>query len=167
MNTTTNTPKQELHNIMVEMFNMIEDMNIQEGQYLQFADMFKQMNININRLSEIRTTIIENSYYRSHIRNTTVRRKRLTEEEKRRHPDYSICNCGRLVHKNQFIKHYKTEVHYQGLRNRKYARIGGDEEQINTLILREIVLQTFIIKHLIKTNTITDVDNPNEDENVI
>ncbi len=166
MNTTTATPKQELHNIMVEMFNMIEDMNIQEGQYLQFADMFKQMNININRLSEMRTIIIENTYYRSHIRNVTVRRKRLTEEEKRRHPDYSICNCGRFVHKNQFVKHYKTQVHYQGLRNRKYAKVSGNEEQINYLISREVALQTFIIKHLIKIETITDVDNPNEDENV-
>jgi hypothetical protein len=156
--TTTNTPKQELHNIMVEMFNMIEDMDIQEGQYLQFADMFKQMNININRLSEMRTTIIENSYYRSRIRNTNVRRKKLTEEEKRRHPSYSLCNCGRFVHNRQFIKHFETQVHYQGLRNRKYARVSGDEEHINSLISREVALETFVIKHLLKVGTITNED---------
>jgi hypothetical protein len=37
---------------MIEMFGMIEEMNVNEGKYLQFAEMFKQMNININRLND-------------------------------------------------------------------------------------------------------------------
>jgi hypothetical protein len=60
-------PKEQLHEIMIELFGMIEEMNVNEGKYLQFAEMFKQMNININRLSEIQQIIIQNVYYQRYI----------------------------------------------------------------------------------------------------
>jgi len=160
MNTTTTTAKNQLHTLMVEMFSMIEDMGIQEGQYLQFAEMFKQMNININRLTEIKTAITNNAYYRRHIDNYThIQRQRLTEEQKRTHPDYSLCNCGRYEKTKLLLKHYNTAVHYQGLRNRKYALNTESDDVINKLISREIALQSFIIKHLKKLETNNNNNN--------
>ena len=81
--TTINTPKEELNQIMIEMFMMIEEMDIQEGKYLEFAEMFKSMNLNIDRLAGMRNQIIVNTYYRRYVRpQTTVNQKRLTEAEK-------------------------------------------------------------------------------------
>ena len=149
------TPKEQVHNLMVEMFMMIEELNIPEGQYLQFADMFKSMNININRLSEIKTTLTTNRYYINYIRNSATRRniQRLTEDQKRIKINYELCNCGRYIAKNYLLKHYMSQVHYQGLRNRKYAHKKGSPEQINQHISREVALQSFIIRHITKIET--------------
>lgn len=163
MSANTKTPKEELHILMVEMFGMLEDMDIQEGQYLQFAEMFKSMNININRLVEMKSQIQQNQYYTRFIRNTTLRRKRLTEAEKARHPSYNLCNCGRYIHKDEQKNHLQTQVHYQGRRNRKYASKQVSEEQMKTEINREVILQSFIIKHLVTSQEI-DVNDFAHDE---
>ena len=162
---TKTTPKDELMTLMVEMFGMLEDMNIQEGQYLQFAEMFKQMNININRLAEMKTQILENHYYTHYVRNrnNTLRRKRLTEAEKAIHPSYNLCNCGRYIHKDEQKDHLQTQVHYQGRRNRKYASKQVSEEEIKFDINREVILQSFIINHLVRGQAI-NVDNFAHDE---
>lgn len=135
-----------------EVFNMIEGLDIQEGLYLQFADMFKQMNMNIDRLSAIRTQVVQNVYYQRYIRNapTTLRRKKLTEAEKRIRPDYSLCDCGRYMHHDYMDEHLKTMVHYQGRRNRKYAGKGLPDEIIKDNIDREVLLTLFCIKHAVK-----------------
>jgi hypothetical protein len=160
-------PKDQLHKIMVEMFGMIEDMNTNEGQYLQFAEMFKQMNININRLAEMKTQLQQNYYYihyvRPQTRITTLRRKRLTEAQKAKHTDYMLCNCGRYIHKDEYETHLQTQVHYQGRRNRKYASKKPSEVQMKIEINREVVLQEYIIKHLVKTKNI-QIDNKDQDE---
>jgi hypothetical protein len=143
------TAKEEMNNLMVEVFEMIENLNIKEGDYLIFAEKFKQMNINIGRLAEIKTVIVENVYYRRYIkRKTTVQQQRLTEEQKRRHPSYFQCNCGRFVHKNYEKEHLQTQVHYQGRRNRKYANTHLSDTKINECIDREVAIQSYIIKHL-------------------
>ena len=161
------SPKDQLHELMVEMFAMIEDLNTNEGQYLQFAEMFKQMNLNVNRLAEMKTAIQSNYYYIHYVRQntrTTLRRKRLTEAQKAKHPDYLQCNCGRYIHNDEYTNHLQTQVHYQGRRNRKYsAGVGKTEDQMRTEIGREILLQDFIIKHLVKTKGI-QVDNEAHDE---
>ena len=167
---TTTQPKEQLNSLMVEMFGMLEDMQIQEGQYLQFAEMFKQMNININRLAEMKTQIQTNQYYiqyvRPETRRNTLRRKRLTEAEKAKHPDYRLCNCGRYIHEDEHANHLQTQVHYQGRRNRKYALNRPSEEQMKMEINREVIMQEFIIKHLVRTKNI-NVDNVAHDENVL
>ena len=86
----TATPKEQIHTLMCEMFEMIEGLNINEGQYLQFADMFRNMNLNVNRLTEIKQIIIQNTYYQNHIRRKTIRRKRLTEEQKSKSQNYTL-----------------------------------------------------------------------------
>lgn len=150
----TTTLKEELHNTMVDMFSMIEDMKINEGAYLQFADMFKNMNINITKLAEIQTVLQTNTYYINHVRpanrRTSIQRKRLTEGEKAISPQYSLCNCGRYIAKGVFKEHLKTQVHYQGRRNCKYASKRPDETEIKFEINREVLIQRFIIKHLCK-----------------
>ena len=145
------TAKEEMNNLMVEVFEMIENLNIKEGDYLLFAEKFKQMNINVTRLAEIKTVIVENVYYRRYIkRKTTVQQKRLTEEQKRRHEDYFQCNCGRFVNKNKNYEkeHLQTQVHYQGRRNRRYANTHLSDTKINECIDREVAIQSYIIKHL-------------------
>ena len=145
------TAKEEMHNLMVEVFEMIENLNIQEGDYLLFAEKFKQMNINVTRLAEIKTAIVENVYYRRYVkRKTTIQQHRLTEEQKRRHPDYRQCNCGRFINKNYIKEHLQTQVHYQGRRNRKYATTNLSDTKINECIDREVAIQSYIIKHLEK-----------------
>ena len=145
------TAKEEMNNLMVEVFEMIENLNIKEGDYLLFAEKFKQMNMNVCRLAEIKTTIINNVYYRRYIKKkTTIQQKRLTEEEKRIHPDYFQCNCGRFINKKNanVEEHLQTQVHYQGRRNRKYANTHLSDTKINECIDREVAIQSYIIKHL-------------------
>lgn len=132
-----------------EVFGMIEGLDIQEGLYLQFADMFKQMNMNIDRLSAIRTQVVQNVYYQRYIRTTrpTLTRKKLSEAEKRMHPDYSLCDCGRYMHHDYIDEHLETLIHFQGRRNRKYAGKGLPDGIIKDKIDREVILTHFCLKH--------------------
>jgi hypothetical protein len=163
----TPKPKAQMHEIMVEMFAMVEEMHTNEGQYLQFAELFKQMNININRLAEMKTQLQQNSYYIRHVRQatkiTTLRRKRLDEAQKQEHEKYILCNCGRYIHEGVYETHLQTQVHYQGRRNRKYAKNAESQDKINAEIGREVLLQRYIIKHLVKTKNI-EIDNEDHDE---
>jgi hypothetical protein len=152
------TPKEELNDIMVEMFGMIEDLAINEGTYLQFADMFKRMNLNINRLVEMKTIIQQNVYYTNHIRPSTRRERRqpVSEAAKAKSSSYTLCNCGRYISIDPkwYNLHLNTRVHYQGRRNRKYARgIHKTEDDINFEIGREVFLLQFINTHLEKYET--------------
>jgi hypothetical protein len=166
------TPKEELLGIMFEVFEIIEALDLQEGKYLQLANLFRDMNINVNRLGELRTIIINNSYYTQRERRlSTLRRKRLTEADKAKNPEYALCSCGRYfkffgssVRTQDFIQaHYQSMVHQQGVRNRKYANKTISNETMNELIQREVVVQGFIIKHL-ATLKVIEVDNENDDE---
>jgi hypothetical protein len=144
------TAKTEIHNLMVEVFLMIEGLNTPEGDYLKFAELFKQMNINLDRLVGMKQQLLRNTYYIRYIRNeNTVTRVRLTEEQKRKNPEYEMCNCGRYSKKTEMNNHLKTGVHFQGRRNRKYAGKGLEDEHIDFCISREVGLQAFIIRHLV------------------
>lgn len=166
-NTQEKKPKEQLHELMVEMFAMIEEMNINEGQYLQFADMFKQMNINIGRLNEIQKVIIQNVYYQRYIkRTTTIKRKRLTEAQKAKHEDYVLCSCGCYIHKDEQLTHIQdTLKHRTGVRNKKYSSKYKNpaDPQIDFEINREVLLQGFCISHYSKYKNIA-VDN---DETIV
>ena len=100
----------------------------------------------------MRQQIIVNTYYQRYVRpQQTVRHHRLTEAEKEKNADYTLCNCGRYVSNvtpKFALKHLNTAVHYQGVRNRKYAHTTFNNEEINAKIKTEVVLQCFIIKHL-------------------
>jgi len=160
-------PKEELNNIMAEMFGMIEDMQIQEGQYLIFAEMFKNMNLNIDRLMQLRTQIQHNHYYTHYVRassrTNTLRRKRLTEAEKSTSDTHILCNCGRYISTSMQMEHLQTQVHYQGRRNRKCARGQPSGEEMDMAIKREVMMQAFIINHLVMTKDIK-IDNNTDDE---
>lgn len=163
-NTQVKKPKEQIHEVMVEMFGMIEEMNVNEGQYLQFAEMFKQMNLNINRLHEIQQVIIQNVYYQRYIkRATTIKRKRLTEAQKAKHPDYTLCSCGCYIHNDEQLNHIKNTLkHRTGLRNKKYsAKYKNPEDPlIDFEINREVLLQGFCIKHSAEVRGIkVDEDN--------
>jgi len=143
--------KQEFTALLHEVFAMIEDLDVNEGIYLQFADLFKQMNLKVDRLSQIRTIILENRYYTRHVRHSgaTLTTQRLTEAEKSKRADYHLCECGRYVSNNARwgLDHNKTLVHHQGLRNRKYARRGLKDDVITDQINREVALSAFCLKH--------------------
>ena len=150
------TDKQKFQELMFEVFEMIEDLNIEEGKYLEFAGKFKEMNINLERLSQIKKNFINNTYYIRYVRpstKTTIKKKRLTEEQKRKDvKNYHLCSCGRYFsNKSKFLlEHYRTAVHYIGLRDIKYAKKNPDK--IGFLISREVAIQSFIINHLEKVN---------------
>lgn len=163
-NTQDKKPKEQIHELMVEIFGMIEDMNINEGQYLQFAEMFKTMNLNINRLAEMQQIIVQNVYYHRYIkRTTTIKRKRLTEAQKAKHELYVLCSCGSYIHKDEQLTHIKdTLKHRTGLRNKKYSSKYKNpaDPQIDFEINREVLLQGFCIKHFAHVNNIKiDEDN--------
>lgn len=157
-NTQDKKPKEQIHELMVEIFGMIEDMNINEGQYLQFAEMFKKMNLNINRLAEMQKIIVQNVYYQRYIkRTTTIKRKRLTEAQKAQHPSYTLCNCGCYIHNDEQLNHIKNTLkHRTGLRNKKYSvkYRNPNDPLIDFEINREVLLQGFCIKHFADVNNI-------------
>lgn len=159
------TPKQEFKDMMIEVFCMIENLQTTDGEYLKFADMFKKMNLDFDRLVEIRTQVIENNYYRRYVKKTTKRRARLTEAEKLCSGDYFVCNCGRVAMSKgrSFLEHLRTKVHYTGVRNRKYGK--ETDETANFCIEREIKLQAFIIRHLVVVMGI-NVDDSDDDEDL-
>jgi hypothetical protein len=142
--------KQEFVALLHEVFGMIEDLEVNEGLYLQFAELFKQMNLKVDRLSQIRIILQDNQYYQRHVRRTpTLLQKRLTEAEKAQSANYKLCGCGRYIsiHHRTELGHIKTLVHHQGLRNRKYARLRLDEDIITERIHREVTLSGFCIEH--------------------
>jgi len=159
--------KEQFTALIHEVFGMIEDLTINEGLYLQFADLFKQMNIKADRLTQIQYILADNRYYqRVYRRNgTTLRRQRLTEAQKSKHPEYKLCECGRYISINPRweLDHVKTLVHHQGLRNRKYARKGLHDDKITELINQEVKLSGFCLKHIRKVNPRLNRDNEEYD----
>jgi hypothetical protein len=155
------TPKEQIMELMVEVFRIIEESNINDkpintNEYITIANLFKDMNINLERLNQIKSELISNRYYQQNIRVNQNRIQTLTEEQKRLSDKYILCECGRYCKNNQkFINlHYETKVHIDGLRNRKYsAKISS--VKINPLIEREIMLSAVCYKHLniIKENS--------------
>lgn len=164
------TPKEELMSIMFEAFELIEQLEIPEGQYLQFADMFKRMNgatknINIERFVEIRTIIINNSYYQDRERRETIaekaRRNKVEDAEKVNHPEYGLCSCGKYIKfytksgNKSFIKnHYKTNGHFRGYRLRKLGGRNVSDDMLKDLIGREVLIQCWVSLHILKVREI-------------
>jgi hypothetical protein len=143
-------PKDEIMTLMIEVFEMIEALNIPEGKYLEFADKFKEMNINLGRLQQVQQIIIENVYYQRYVRNRpTINKKRLTQAQKAKHPNYLLCSCGDYIHKDEEANHIKNTLkHRTGLRNRKYASKQG--ANVDFEINREVLLHGFTIGHICK-----------------
>lgn len=136
-------PKEKLHDLMVEIFGMIEELEIPEGKYLKFADKFKGMSDLVRKLPEIQQQLQTNTYYRDYVRpatRTPLQRLRLTEAQKRTHPDYRQCNCNRWVHKDELLNHMETQVHNQKRRIIRYAGLGMSETAIQEAIRKEVFL---------------------------
>jgi hypothetical protein len=154
--TPVKTPKERFQDILLEIFDLIEGC-VPEGVYLQVAEQLKQANAELNalgnsaqqvRIIQLVSEARQNTYYRRFHNRPQKERHHLTEAEKAIHPDYHLCSCGRYINqKNRFIlDHFKTQVHYQGLRNKrisaKKATTNIDDE-----IQREVCLTAFCIKH--------------------
>jgi len=145
--------KQEFTEIMHQVFGMIEELDIQEGKYLEFAELFKQMNINLDKLVAIKQQVSQNRYYQRFIRERqTLKRQMITEAEKKNSIAYRLCDCGRYIQKSCFAQHLQTLVHFQGRRNRKYAGRGLPDVVIHDYIEREITLTAITMKHIEKFN---------------
>lgn len=141
------TAKAEFYELMIEVFSMIEELDIQEGKYLEFAELFKQMGLNLDRLATIQDIVIRNRYYNRYIRNPTINRKRLTQAQKAVNPNYILCSCGDYIHKDEHLNHVETTLkHKTGIRNRKYSAKKGNPN-VDEEIQREILLDAFCIKH--------------------
>jgi len=164
------TPKEELMSIMFDAFELIEQLEIPEGQYLQFADMFKRMNgatkrINVERLVEIRTIIIENQYYQDRERRETIaeraRRNKVEDAKKVNHPEYGLCSCGKYIKfytkssNKSFVKnHYETNGHFRGYRLRKFGGRDVSDDTLRDLIGREVLIQCWVAKHILRVREI-------------
>ena len=146
----TKTAKQSFQETMVDILERLEDMEIPEGAYLEIANAFQKMNVNLDELLALRRTYIDNVYYQTFVRRETRRtlsQKRLTEGEKARHPDYYPCSCGRHIKKCYEKNHLETLVHAQGIRNRKVSKECGknaieSEEEINQVLREEVIEDT-------------------------
>lgn len=152
-------PKDEIMNLMVEVFAMIEDLNIPEGKYLEFATKFKELNINLGRLQQVQQIIIQNVYYQRYVKKkTTINKKRLTQAQKAKHPDYLLCSCGDYIHRDEEANHIQNTLkHRTGLRNRKYAS-KKQSADVDFEINREVLLHGFAIGHICKQKGInTDI----------
>jgi len=138
-----------------------------EGAMLDCAKDMKAINKEFNAICQLATEIRKNKYYTRHIAREKKDKQTitLTEEEKMKSGNYLLCSCGRyikrLVKYNRDTKEYTpsdsiddthltTQVHYQGLRNRKYG--GKNNPETNTQIEREIKLDSFIYRHLTYSN---------------
>jgi hypothetical protein len=167
------TPKEELMSIMFEAFELIEQLEIPEGQYLQFAEMFKRMNgatkrINVERLVEIRTIIVENQYYQDRERRETIaeraRRNKVEDAKKVNHPEYGLCSCGKYIKfyttsgNKSFIKnHYKTNGHFRGYRLRKFGGKDVNDDKLRDLIGREVLIQCWVANHIVRVREIQNL----------
>lgn len=150
-------PKERFQEILLEIFDLIEGC-VPEGIYLQVAEQLKNANTELNALTapEPRIQIIQlvqearqNQYYRRYVGKPTKERLHLTEADKAKSPDHFLCDCGRYIYKkkNAWIEdHLKTQVHYQGIRNKKLAskkKSFNIEEEIQ----REVALTAFCLRH--------------------
>ena len=159
------TPKEELMSIMFEAFELIEQLEIPEGKYLQFADMFKRMNCNIERFVKIRTIIVQNQYYQDRERRETIaeraRRNKVEDAKKVNHPEYGLCSCGKYIKfytkssNKSFVKnHYETNGHFRGYRLRKFGGRDVSDDTLRDLIGREVLIQCWIAKHILRVREI-------------
>jgi NACalpha-BTF3-like transcription factor len=152
------TAKDEFYGLMIEVFGMIEELDIQEGLYIQFGELFKQMGLNLDRLTQIQKVIFVNRYYHRYIRNPTINKKRLTQAQKAVHSDYVLCACGDYIHKDEQLHHIESTLkHKTGIRNRKYSAKKGDVN-VDDEIQREIVLDGFCLRHDAKVRNIDERD---------
>ena len=152
INPITKTPKEQFHELMVELFGMIENINgITEGEYLLVAEIMKKMNLNLNRLQQIQVIIQANPYYARYVK-SPINYTRLTEEDKRRRTDYKLCGCGRMIKDDDEIlrEHLNTQVHYQGIRNKTLAAKKKSAD-IEFEIKRQIALESFCVNHTINS----------------
>ena len=135
-----------------------------EGAMLECAKDMKAINIEYNAICRLATEIKKNKYYSRHIAFRVKKDKKainMTEEEKMKSGEYLLCSCGRYIKKlTRFNRdtreheildaiddeHLTTQVHYQGVRNRKYG--GKHNPETNAQIEREIKLDSFIYKHI-------------------
>ena len=134
-----------------------------EGAMIECAKDMKNINTEFNAICRLATEIRKNKYYSRHIAPNKKDKKTITmtEEEKMKSGKYLLCSCGRYIKRltrynrqsREVIitdsidgEHLTTQVHYQGLRNRKYG--GRNNPETNSQIEREIKLDSFIYRHL-------------------
>lgn len=153
-------PKERFQEILLEIFELIEG-QVPEGIYLQVANHLTDANRQLNALTTPSPQIIslvqevrQNYYYLNYVqRERPKQHPRITEAEKAKSPDYQLCSCGRYISNKEHKwvdEHLKTQVHYQGIRNKKLSakkKSFNIEEEIK----REVVLSAFCLKHNFKT----------------
>jgi len=159
--TPVKSPKERFQDILLEIFDLIEG-SVPEGVYLQVAEQLKQANNELNaltipavpfgnvRIIQLVSEARQNTYYRRFRNKPTKARHHLTEAQKAKHTDYHLCSCGRYINhrKNTFVlEHLETQVHYQGLRNKKLSAKKATTS-IDDEIKREVCLTAFCLNHI-------------------
>lgn len=171
------TPKDEMLELMIDIFGMIGELDIPEGTYLEFADKFKQANKLVDFLSQIPRyieIIRNNRYYQRTIRPAfqnegkfnKKERVLLTEAEKAKRPDiFCLCDCGRYLRYfttkegEKIIKdtrHFTAGVHSTGIKNRHNKKDGDTHNEVNFKMNRETLLEGFCLIH---RNKVLDLSN--------
>jgi hypothetical protein len=87
----------------------------------------------------------------------------LTEAEKAKHENYSLCSCGCYIQTSQQLNHINNTLkHRTGLRNKKYSvkYKNQNDPLIDFEINRDVLLQGFCINHFAEVRGIKiDDDN--------
>jgi len=155
-------PKERFQEILLEIFELIEG-QVPEGIYLQVADHLTDANRQITAFTappppplQVITLVQEvrqNYYYRNYVRSQRPKQNpRLTEADKAKSADHQLCSCGRYISKvkQEWIdEHLETQVHYQGIRNKKLSSKKKSFD-IEDEIKREVVLSAFCLRHQFK-----------------
>jgi len=134
---------------MNAIFEMIGDIpDITTGAYVQIAELFKELGVNLDILVELNTEIKKNTYYQQHL-SLVERKKRqaLSEDEKRKHKDWVLCECKQYIHKNSKKEHEETQKHSQAMRNLNFTAKKASH-QIDKEVNTHIALTAFCIKHV-------------------
>jgi hypothetical protein len=171
-------PKERFLEILMTIFELIEE-TVPEGVYLQVAEQLKQANKELDKVvtpePQVRIVTLvqearQNFYYRNYVTRPKPLPPRLTEAMKAKDANYYLCRCGRFCHrKPEYIEeHLETQVHYQGIRNKKLSalkakKVEGEELKkidIEAEIRREVVVEGFALRHLQKQKEKMDEPEP-------
>lgn len=141
--------KAEFKDIMINILSMVEEIcekyPIQSQEYYDICDQFKNANLKFDDLMGAVNQLKDNSYYNDYVRDGATREHTiLTDDQKSKCKNYTLCNCGCYINKNHLARHKHTDKHYKLVRNKKLASKKGAED-ISNEINTEVKLSALMI----------------------
>jgi RNA processing factor Prp31 len=163
------TPKDKYLDAITKLLGIIDDIapNINDGQYLNLCNELKELyDFDFSELIKVRNIIVNNDYYRRHIRASVQRKSPLTDAQKLAHKDYMVCDCGRIIKKDYYDNHIETQTHKRIIENdevlsnclpqndRTIIKLKVNKRPLE--LQRKYRLEAFIIKHITKVQELME-----------